>query len=99
MVCDEAHNIESMIMNQLKLEFSRQDLKEYIHFNLSKSRVNTLENGDFTTWMDFIEKIKQKYEIELEKISHLETNPDISRKILFIKNQINACRRFISQSD
>ena len=97
MVCDEAHNIESMIMNQLKLEFSRQDLKEYIHFNLSKSRVNTLENGDFTTWMDFIEKIKQKYEIELEKISHLETKPDISRKILFIKNQNNACRRFISQ--
>ena len=40
MVCDEAHNIESMIMNQLKLEFSRRDLKEYISFNLSKSRIN-----------------------------------------------------------
>lgn len=97
LICDEAHNIESMIMNQLKLEFSRHDLKEYINFNLSKSRVSTLEKGDYNTWIDFIEKIKARYQEELEKIQHLERNPAIFQKILFIKNQISACRRFILQ--
>ena len=97
MICDEAHNIESMIMNQLMLEFSRSDLKEYIRFNLSKTRVSSLESGDYNVWIDFIEEIKQRYETELEKIEGLSRNPDISRKILFMKNQIEDCRRFISQ--
>ncbi|WP_295113502.1 helicase C-terminal domain-containing protein [uncultured Methanobrevibacter sp.] len=97
MICDEAHNIESMIMNQLKLEFTRSDLKEYIGFNLSKSRVNTLENGDCNTWISFIEDVTERFEGELEKIRHLERNTNVSRRILFMKNQISDCRRFISQ--
>ena len=68
MICDEAHNIESMIMNQLMLEFSRTELKEYIRFNLSKTRVASLESGDYNVWIDFIEQVKARYETELEKI-------------------------------
>ena len=96
MICDEAHNIESMIMSQLTLEFSRKDLKEYIRFNLSKTRVSQLEGGNHETWMDFVGDIRQRYEKELDKISHLKDNPDIARRILFIKNQISGCDRFIS---
>ena len=97
MICDEAHNIESMIMSQLTLEFNRRDLKEYVGINLSKTRVSQLAHGGHDVWIDFIEKVKARYDEELEKIRHLETNPEVSRKILFMKNQISDCSRFIEQ--
>ncbi|WP_407377248.1 helicase C-terminal domain-containing protein [Methanobrevibacter sp.] len=96
MICDEAHNIESMIMNQLTLEFERNDLKEYLKVNLSKELVNQLNEGDYNDWIHFITKIKTKYEQELSKIENLN-KPELSEKIMFIKMQINDCRRFLDQ--
>lgn len=95
MICDEAHNIESMMMNQLTLEFDRKDLKEYIKFNLSKDVINRLQNGDYHDWIDFAEKIKSKYEIELAKIEDID-RPHLIEKKIFIKNRIADCRRFLT---
>ncbi|MBQ7929172.1 MAG: ATP-dependent DNA helicase [Methanobrevibacter sp.] len=95
MICDEAHSIESMIMNQLTLEFDRHDLKEYLKFNLSKEVVNELSEGDCTDWIVFVEKIKSKYEIELSKIEDAD-NPQLSEKKIFFKNRISDCMRFLN---
>ena len=95
MICDEAHNIESMMMNQLTLEFDRHDLKEYLKFNLSKDLINQLSEGNFTDWISFIEKIRTKYEIELSKIENID-NPQLREKKIFIKNMIGDCERFLS---
>lgn len=95
MICDEAHSIESMMMNQLTLEFDRHDLKEYLKFNLSGDVINQLKNGDYSDWISFAEKIKGKYEVELAKIEDINKPHLIERKI-FIKNRISDCRRFLT---
>ncbi|WP_458404044.1 helicase C-terminal domain-containing protein [Methanobrevibacter sp.] len=96
MICDEAHNIESMIMNQLTLEFERKDLKDYLKVNLSKDLINELNEGDYNDWIRFITKIKGKYEAELAKIENIN-RPELSEKIMFIKRQINDCKRFLDR--
>ena len=95
MICDEAHNIESMMMNQLTLEFDRHDLKQYLKFNLSKELINQLSDGNCTDWISFVEKIKTKYEIELSKIENID-NPQLREKKIFIKNMIGDCERFLN---
>ena len=96
MILDEAHNIESMIMNQLTLEFDRHDLKEYVNFNLSKERVDSLNSGDYTDWINFITEIRNRYESELSKIEDID-RPHLIEKKMFIKNQIANCSRFLDQ--
>ncbi|MBE6491198.1 MAG: ATP-dependent DNA helicase [Methanobrevibacter sp.] len=95
MICDEAHNIESMMMNQLTLEFDRHDLKEYLKFNLSKDLINQLSEGESTDWITFVEKIRTKYQIELSKIENID-NPQLREKKIFIKNMIGDCERFLN---
>lgn len=95
MICDEAHNIENMIMNQLTLEFERKDLKEYLKLNLSKECVDQLSTGDYNDWISFVLKIKKAYEKELSKIRDIE-RPELSEKKIFIKNKINDCKRFLA---
>lgn len=94
MVFDEAHNIESMIMNQLTLEFERKDLKEYLKFNLSKELVEQLNEGTYMDWANFVLKIKNRYEKELSKIQDIERIELLVKKI-FMKNRINDCKRFL----
>ena len=96
MICDEAHNVESVIMSQLTLEFERHDLKEYLKFNLSKDLVSKLNDGDCTDWIAFVEKIKNKYERELSKIENVD-RPELIEKKIFIKNKISDCRHFLEQ--
>ena len=94
MICDEAHNIESMIMNQLSLEFTRNDLKEHVKVNITKELVNQLSEGDPAEWIEFVGKIKNKYEKELSRIENIE-RPELVEKKLFMKSQINDCQRFL----
>ena len=94
LICDEAHNLESILMNQLKIEFFKKDLKKYINFDLNENIVNKLKNSNLSQWVKFIEKIKVLYVNELEKIKYLN-KPYLYQKIIYLKNQINACNRFI----
>lgn len=55
MICDEAHNLESMLMNQLKLEFSRNELKDYIKYDLDDDTIEDLNNASYNDWILFIE--------------------------------------------
>ena len=96
MVFDEAHNLENAIMNQLKLEFDRKELKEYIGVNLSKETVNYLKNGDYHTWIQFIEKINEKYIKEFNKIKHIKSKPELFEKINYLKKRIDDCNIFIN---
>jgi len=96
LICDEAHNLESTIMNQLKLEFSLDDLRQYIKMDLDDETVSNLINGGFTEWIEFIEKVQMKYSQELEKITGITGKPGLSEKISFMKNTITDCTRFIS---
>ena len=94
LICDEAHNLEQVLMNQLKLEFSRSDLKEYIHYDLIYDEVYDLINGEYSDWIDFIGFVKEEYLRELDKLESLD-KPGLREKISFIKNQITDCSRSI----
>ena len=95
MICDEAHNLESMLMNQLKLEFSKKELREYIKYDLEDDLIETLNNSSYNEWVLFIEEIKLMYVKELEKIENI-SKPELLVKISSIKQKINDCNRFIT---
>ena len=94
MICDEAHNLEAMLMDQLTLEFSKEDLEEYLKFDLTEDMIYELATQSYTGWMRFINTIKDEYAKELEKLEALEKE-ELAEKIAFIRHQINDCKRFI----
>lgn len=94
LICDEAHNLEQVLMNQLKLEFSRSDLKEYIRYDLIYDEVYDLINGEYSDWIDFIGFVRDEYTSELDRLESLD-KPGLREKISFIKNQIADCSRSI----
>ncbi len=95
LICDEAHNLESMLMNQLKLEFSKSDLKEYIKYDLKDDTIEDLSRASYSDWVLFIEEIKSSYVEELSKIENI-AKPELLEKISSLKRKINDCNRFIS---
>ena len=94
LICDEAHNLESMLMSQLKLEFAKSDLNEYIKYELSDDTVHDLNKGNYNDWIIFIEEIKSSYINELSKIENLN-KPVLLEKISALKQKINDCNRFV----
>ena len=96
MVCDEAHNLETTIMNLLKLEFKRKDLKEYLKIDLSEETVEMLDAGDYKTWIGFIQRVRERYAEELDNIENIKNRPELNEKISFMKKAISDCDRFIS---
>lgn len=93
MVCDEAHNLESMLMSQLKLEFSKKELKEFIKYDLTDDVIDDLNNASYADWLVFIEDIKSSYIKELAKIENIE-KPGLLEKISALRRKINDCTRF-----
>ena len=95
-VFDEAHNVENMVMDFLKLEFTREDLKENVGINLSKSLVDSLINGDYHDWINFVKRVVDAYKKELDKIEPLKkTSNDIAKKFnTLVQLKIN-CEDFI----
>lgn len=96
LVCDEAHNLEDSLMSQLKLEFKRSELKDYVGINLSADTIKMLNNGDYQDWIDFIGKVNFKYKKELDKIKDIKDRPELAEKVSFLKKRIDDCNRFIS---
>lgn len=94
LICDEAHNLEAMLMDQLTLEFSKEDLEEYLHFELTEELIDELNTQSYTRWMRFINKIRDEYSKELEKLESLEKE-ELAEKIAFIRHQISDCKRFM----
>ena len=88
-VFDEAHNLENILMTQLSCEFSKKDLKKYLNYNLTEKRIEKLTNASSPKWISFIEKIKSKYEVALDKTTDFESH-------FFVKTQINKCTRFLN---
>lgn len=95
LICDEAHNLESMLMTQLKLEFSKKELKEYIKYDLTYDEIYDLNNGSYSDWIHFIDEIKSKYIKELSKIENV-SKVELLQKISSLKQKINDCNRFIT---
>ena len=94
LICDEAHNLENVIMSQLKLEFTMDDLKSYLKLDITDDILFELENGDYDTWIMFIRDIRDKYVMQLDKIIDVK-KPHLIEKISFIKGQISHCNHFI----
>ena len=94
LICDEAHNLENVIMSQLKLEFSLSDLSSYLKLDITDGMIYELENGDYDVWLMFIHEVREKYLKELEKIRDVP-KPHLAEKIAFIKREIGDCNRFI----
>ena len=95
MICDEAHNLESMLMSQLKLEFPRDELREYIKYDLTDDIVDDLNSGSYGDWIRFIEEIKSEYVKELGKIENV-SKVELLQKISSLKQKIKDCNRFIT---
>ena len=94
LICDEAHNLENVIMSQLKLEFSVSDLSNYLKLDITDGMLYELENGDYDVWLMFIHEVREKYLTELERIKDVQ-KPQLTEKIAFIKREISDCNRFI----
>lgn len=94
LICDEAHNLENTLMSQLKLEFSVEDLKKYLKFDITDEILCELENGDYDTWILFIQEVENLYQKELDRIKDVNRQ-HLIEKITFIKKQIGDCCRFI----
>ena len=94
MILDEAHNLENTLMSQLKLEFSVDELKDYLKFEITDEILYELENGDFDVWILFIQEVRDNFIRELEKIIDVD-RPHLIEKISFLKQQISDCNRFI----
>lgn len=88
LVCDEAHNLESQIMNQLQLQFTRSELKEFANFELDDDVLDELSSSRYDSWISFINNIKDIYINKLENIKDKE-------KIVFLKNRISDCNQFV----
>ena len=96
MVFDEAHNLEDILMGQLKLEFKRKELKENVGINLSSDLVSKLELGDYTDWIRFIKRVKNSYSREFDKIKNIKGKPGLNEKKSFLRLKISDCNRFIN---
>jgi Rad3-related DNA helicase len=94
LICDEAHNLENTLMGQLKLVFSIDDLESYLKLEIDDGIIYELDNGDFDIWLQFINEIRDKYQIELNKLENV-AKPHLAEKISFIKREIAECNRFI----
>ena len=94
LICDEAHNLENIFMSQLKLEFSIEDLMTYLKFEVDNEILYGLDNGDYDVWLQFIQDVRDRYLLELDKIKNIN-KVQLLEKINFIKKQINDCNRFI----
>ena len=94
LIFDEAHNLESTLMDELTLEFSKSDLEEYINYKLTYDKIEELYNPHYSKWIKFINEIKEGYQEELDKLESLN-KVELGEKIAFIKHQINDCSRFI----
>lgn len=94
LICDEAHNLENMLMGQLKLEFSSEDLKDYLKLTVTDELLYELENGDYDVWCQFIAEIRDGFTRELERLSNLNKS-HLIEKIAYLKRQIGECNRFI----
>ena len=95
-VFDEAHNVEDIVMDFLKLEFTRDDLKENVGINLSKSLIESLVNGDYHDWIEFVQKVVDVYSDELDKIKPLKENStDVAKKFNTLLSLKTNCEDFI----
>lgn len=61
LICDEAHNLESKIMDLISLEFTRRQLKDEVGINLSKETLKDLEEKGYTSWLQFIKRVCERY--------------------------------------
>jgi Rad3-related DNA helicase len=95
MIFDEAHNLEEILMGQLKLEFNREDLKQDIGVNLSKETIKMLNNGDYNVWIQFIQKIRDKYKFEHDKLKDIK-RIDVKQKVIYLKSRVDDCEEFVS---
>jgi len=94
LICDEAHNLEDTLMSQLTLEFSIDDLKNYLNFDITDELLYQLDNGDYDVWIQFILEICDNYQKEYDKIKFID-RPHLIEKKSFIKKEINDCRRLV----
>lgn len=94
LIFDEAHRLESTLMDELTLEFSKKDLEEYINYDLTYDKIEELNNSSCSNWIKFVNEIKEGYLDELDKLENLN-KMELAEKITFIKHQINDCSRFI----
>ena len=97
LVCDEAHNLESRIMDLLSLEFNLRELKEEAGISLSEEKLDSLNNEGVVTWVDFIDEITKSYEKKSEKLkSQRSKNTKAFKRLKNINKRIDDFKRFVA---
>ena len=95
MIFDEAHNLESSVMDLLTLEFNKKKKKNEIGFQLTNNEINNLKNGNSQTWIGFIKKIRQKYLEEKAKFSNFKDKKGVGKIYRIITKKIDDFNNFI----
>lgn len=80
LILDEAHNLESILMSYLTLEFSRKGLKNHAQINLSKQLVNQLKDKGYKEWINFALRVLDKYKSKRDKLLRTIKNSGKNKK-------------------
>ena len=97
LICDEAHNLESKIMDLISLEFTRRQLKDEVGINLSKETIADLESNGPASWLNFIERVSKKYgdkSKETKKVLNRRKSLTLNRKSENLKRRLDDFKRF-----
>jgi len=97
LICDEAHNLESKIMDLISLEFTRRQLKEEVGINLSKQAIDDLETNGPNSWISFIKRVMEKYDDkkkETKKALNKRKSLTLSRRSENLKRRVDDFKRF-----
>lgn len=97
LICDEAHNLESKIMDLISLEFTRRQLKEEVGINLSKKAIEDLNAKGPQSWIEFIKRVQDKYgekSKETKKALKKRKSLTLNRRSENLKRRIDDFKRF-----
>ena len=97
LVCDEAHNLESKIMDLISLEFTRRQLKEEVGINLSKKAIEDLNKNGPSSWIEFIKRVSDRYNEknkETKKALKKRQSLTLNRRSENLKRRIDDFKRF-----
>ena len=97
LICDEAHNLESKIMDMISLEFTRRQLKDEVGINLSKQTISDLETNGPKSWLSFIDRISKKYgqkSQETKRALKRRKSLTLNRRSENLKRRLDDFKRF-----
>lgn len=98
MFCDEAHNIESKIMNEVSLSFPERKISKLFDYEFDKDDYN---NTDIESWIGILYNLLERCHETIRKTQSIYSNMDVQtvQEIHSFTNQLEWKLKEIQHSD